>query len=237
MKLLLLPGMLSDAAFWQKQIQALNGVCIPLVPEYGSAASIADMAQKVLSGAPSRFLLVGHSMGGRVALELCKRAPGRVSKLGLFCTDYRGHSPDDEGEQASRSLLLSLAHSEGLRALGRTWAEHVVAPHRRSDRSLISAIADMAARHSIQQLEAEIHAGKNRPDYTADLRAITCSTLICAGGNDTMRPVNVHQDMAAAIPRSRLVVFPESGHMIAMEEPDALSSAMRMWIEEQHSPA
>lgn len=230
--LLLLPGMLSDWAFWGQQIQALNDICIPRVAEYGHADTIEAMADTVLSSTPDRFVIAGHSMGGRIALELFRRAPNRVSKLGLFCTDFRGRTANDALEESGRLNLLALARSDGMPALGQLWAKHVVAPQRRFDAALVCAISEMAARHSIRQLEAEIHAGGTRPDQAAVLSTITCPTLICAGGNDAMRPVVVHQSMAAVIPQSRLEVFPNSGHMIAMEEPEALSAAMRAWISE-----
>ena len=44
------------------------------------------MAQAALDGAPERFALAGHSMGGRVALEIMRCSPGRVSRIGLIDT-------------------------------------------------------------------------------------------------------------------------------------------------------
>ena len=47
---------------------------------------------------------------------------------------------------------------------------------------------------------------------------------------DTLRPVAIHQDMAARIPNARLVVIEGSGHMVAMERPGTVSAAMRDWL-------
>lgn len=230
--LLLLPGMLCDQAFWRAQIEALSDVCIARVPSYGTADTIEDMADRVLEGAPERFAVAGHSMGGRVALELCRRAPHRVTRLGLFCTDYRDHQDDaarDE-EAASRRWLLTKALDHGTRSLGRAWFTRQIAAQHAHDLELVSALEDMAARHTIEQLAAEIHAGLTRPSHTDLLSVIDCPTLVCAAEEDPLRPVEGHAEMAAKIPRARLVIIAESGHMVAMEQPKALSAAMRDWL-------
>ena len=224
--------MLSDEAFWRAQIDALADVCIIDAISYGLSDSIDAMAQAVLADAPERFALAGHSMGGRVALEVYKRAPQRVRKLGLFCTDYRGHVSDKarKEEISSRESLLALARTKGMESVGREWVGHAVAPDRLRDKELVADIVAMVARQSSALLEAQIHAGLTRPDYSGLLPAITCPTLICAGELDTIRPVAIHRDMAAKIPPSHLTVIGQSGHMVAMEQPQAVSEAMRTWL-------
>ena len=77
--LVLLPGLLCDAAVWTAQREALASVD-GFVPSYGELSSITDMARFVLERAPAeRFSLAGHSMGGRVALEVLRRAPSASS--------------------------------------------------------------------------------------------------------------------------------------------------------------
>ncbi|MDR3527634.1 MAG: alpha/beta fold hydrolase [Rhizomicrobium sp.] len=230
--LLLLPGMLSDDAFWRAQSEALADVARVKVVDYGGAASIDDMAQAVLANAPESFALAGHSLGGRVALAVYAQVPQRVRKLGLLCTDYRGHlsAAARTAEITARNALLDSAALEGMAGVARQWATHVLPPARLDDARLVAAIVAMAARQSPTALAAQIQAGLTRPDFTELLHTITCSTLICAGEEDSMRPVAVHQAMAAAIPHSRLVIIAEAGHMVAMEQPEAVSAAMRRWL-------
>ena len=73
--LLLLPGMLCDAESWEEQITALADFCEPRVISFGDADSIDAMADIALAGAPDRFALAGHSMGGRVAQAIYRRVP------------------------------------------------------------------------------------------------------------------------------------------------------------------
>ena len=224
--LLLLPGMLADAAFWHAQVEALADICEPIVVDYGLSDRIEDMAEIVLEQAPPKFAVAGHSMGGRVAQEVVKRAPGRVAKLGLFCTDYRGPAQ----KASDWEHLSELARSGGMRRAAKAWITHLIAPERLSDAGLVSQIVEMVARLSPEHLAAHIRAGRTRPDYSELLPAIACPTLVCAGEVDTLRPPEVHRDMAARIPRSSLVVVAGSGHMIAMECPQALNAAMRNWL-------
>jgi pimeloyl-ACP methyl ester carboxylesterase len=98
------------------------------------------------------------------------------------------------------------------------------------DAALVGEAVAMMARHSLAALEAETLAGLTRPDRSALLPRISCPTLLCSGDQDTLRPISVHQDMAARIPNSHLVVIEGSGHMVAMERPVLVSKALREWL-------
>lgn len=231
-ELLLLPGMLCDAASWRAQIADLADVVAPRVMAYGAADSFEAMAEAVLATAPARFALAGHSMGGRVAQEVYRKAPQRVIALALLATDYRGH-PDDASraaEAARRDGMLARVRTEGMEAFARFWAPQVIAPANLTDTKLMADAVAMMARHSPGALEAETLAGLTRPDRSALLPTIGCPVLVCAGDQDTLRPVAVHRDMAALIPNAQLVVIAGSGHMVAMERPEAVSAAMRDWL-------
>ncbi|MEI9988694.1 MAG: alpha/beta fold hydrolase [Rhizomicrobium sp.] len=230
--LLLLPGMLCDAAFWSAQTAALADIRATRVAHYGLAGSIEAMAETVLRDAPEVFDLAGHSMGGRVAQEIVRRAPARVRRLALFATDYRGHADDParDAEAAQRDETLARAREIGIAAWAAEWAREMVAPERLEDRALLSAVAAMFARCTLDQLAAHAQAGLTRPDYSDLLPRIACPALVCAGSEDRLRTVEAHRAMAALIPGARLVVLDRCGHMVAMERPDAVTAAMREWL-------
>jgi pimeloyl-ACP methyl ester carboxylesterase len=230
--LLLLPGMLCDGAFWRAQTDGLADICDPRVMAYGLADSIPAMAECVLAEAPETFAVAGHSMGGRVALEIVRQAPERVERLALIGTDYRGHdcAASRATETLNRDRLLAHAREHGMASLARVWFTGLVAPAQARDRALMDALVAMGARHSLRQLEAEIAAGLTRPDYAALLPSIACPTLVCAGEVDWLRSADNHSRMAAAIAQARFVMIPGAGHMIAMERPNALTAAMRAWM-------
>ena len=227
----LLPGLLCDEASWAEQCDALPGAsCV--VPSYGLRDSIEGMARGVLGEVPAeRFALVGHSMGGRVALEILRLAPQRVARLALFDTglDPLAPGPNGERERAQRHALLALARAQGMRAMGLQWAPNMVLPaHRHA--AVFERILAMIERKSPEIFQAQIRALLGRPDARAMFTAIRCPTLIGCGRQDAWSPLARHEQMHRLLPASRLVVIEDSGHMAPMEQPAAVSHALVEWL-------
>ncbi|MDF2640556.1 MAG: putative hydrolase or acyltransferase of alpha/beta superfamily [Novosphingobium lindaniclasticum] len=230
--LLLLPGMACDEASWAPQIEALSDIATCTVADHGLHRSMTAMAQAALKQAPPRFSLAGHSMGGRVALEMVRLAPQRVERLCLIGTEHLPRPSGEAGERetAGRRSLLTIARTDGMAAMACRWLPSLIASDRVGDMALTNAIVAMVARHGPDQLEAQIAAGHDRPDHRSLLPAIACRTLLIAGGADVMRPAAILADMADMIAGSSLCVIPGSGHMPMMEQPDIVSAAMRDWL-------
>jgi len=230
--LMLLPGLTCDAAVWAPQVQALADVAQCVVPAWGLRDSLTAMAEQVLAEAPSeRFALAGHSMGGRVALEVVRLAPQRVARLALLDTGAHPLAAGDAGakERTGRMALLDIARAQGMRAMGRQWARGMVHPSRLHT-PLFDAILDMQARSSPEQFAAQQQALLKRPDAGPLLPTIGCPTLVLCGQEDSWSGPAQHQAMAAAIPGARLVIVPHCGHMCTMEQPAAVSAALRDWL-------
>ena len=73
--LLLLPGLLCDAALWQAQVAGLAGAARCLVADVTLDDTLPAMAARTLAAAPPRFALAGLSMGGYLAFEMLRQAP------------------------------------------------------------------------------------------------------------------------------------------------------------------
>ena len=85
----LIPGLLCDEVVWADVIAALPFGTQTWVPDHGLHHSLPMMAQAVLQGSPAGPLwVVGHSMGGRVALEMYRQAPERIAGLALLDTGW-----------------------------------------------------------------------------------------------------------------------------------------------------
>lgn len=226
--LLLLPGLLCDAAVWTPLASCRGGV----VADYGSADSITAMAQAALAAAPpGRFAVAGHSMGGRVAFELLRLAPARVAGLALLDTGCHPLPPGEAGasERAGRLALLDLARQQGMRAMARQWALGMVHPTR-VDTPLFEAVLDMLERRTVATFEAQIRALLARPDATPQLAGVRCPTLLLTGEQDGWSPPAQHHRMAEGIPGAQLVVVPDCGHMSTMEAPAAVDAALAGWL-------
>lgn len=230
--LLLIPGLLCDHAAWGGQVRALGAAVRCRVVDLGDRAAIPEMARHVLAEAGSEpFAIAGHSMGGRVALEVVRMAPDRVRGLALLDTGYQPRAAGDAGEQERRQrhALLEIARSQGLRAMGQQWARGMVHPGRLAT-PVFEEILAMIERSTPERFEAQVRALLDRPDATAVLGAIRCPTLLVCGREDTWSPLARHEEMQRAIAGSVLEVIEDSGHMSPMEQPQAVSAALAAWL-------
>lgn len=230
---MLLPGLMCDAAVWAHQVTALPARCV--VPAWGLRCSLTDMAVQVLQEAPTeRFALAGHSMGGRVALEVMRMAPERVERLALLDTGTHTLAAGEAGEKerAGRMALLALAQARGMRALGEQWARGMVHPDQ-LDTPLFESILDMLERSSPAQFAAQVQALLARPDAAPLLPGIRCPVLVLCGRDDAWSPPAQHEAMHAAIAGSSLCLVDHCGHMSTMEQPAAVTAALAGWLASQ----
>ena len=228
----LLPGLLCDQAVWEPQMAALSDRYECVVADYGAADSLAAMAQAALAAAPPRFSLAGHSMGGRVALEVMRTAPQRVAAIALLDTGYQARTAGEAGEAEARARyrLLDIAFAEGMRAMGRQWVQGMVHFERLQDRALMEPILAMIERKTPGIFAAQIRALLDRPSAEEVLRAIRCPTLILCGRQDGWSPLRRHEEMAGMVAGAHLAVIEESGHMVTLEQPRAVTAALEGWL-------
>jgi pimeloyl-ACP methyl ester carboxylesterase len=231
--LVLLPGLLCDEEVWQGQIDALRDVAECTCMDWGHLDSILGMAERVLRLAPDRFSLAGHSMGGRVAFQVVHLAPQRVSRLALFNTgaDPKPAGAVGEEEERKRRALLEIAKERGMRAMALEWLPPMMKPGRMADAALVESIVSMIARKTPKIYEMQMLALLGRPDARPVLPRIACPTLLLTGREDGWSPPARHEQMAAAIPNSRVAIVPDSAHMAPMEQPAAVAAAMREWLQ------
>ena len=230
--LLLLPGLMCDEAVWDFQVQTLSDIANCSVPDWGSIDSLPGMAEHALKKAPPRFAVAGHSMGGRVALEIFRQAPDRVERIALLNTGADPRKPGEAGEEEvrKRMALVDLSRKEGMRAMGRVWLPPMINAARAGDPALVDSILDMLERKTPDIFEGQQRALINRLDATPLLGKIRCAAMLLSGREDVWSPPARHAEMAEKIPGSKLVIVPDCGHMSTMEQPRAVADALRNWL-------
>ena len=226
--ILWLPGLMCDQTVWPDQVRAFGGT----IADYGRLDSLPKMAAHVLSAAPKEFAVVGHSMGGRVALEVYRAARGRVKGLALLDTGYSALAPGEAGvkEVEGRMTLLEIARAKGTREMAKEWVKGMVHPARLKDAPLIEAILDMMARKDAGIFEAQQGALIARPDAGPLLAEIACPTLVLCGREDSWSPPARHEEMARAIPGATLAIVEACGHMCTMEQPREINRHLAEWL-------
>jgi pimeloyl-ACP methyl ester carboxylesterase len=230
--LLFLPGLICDQAVWRQQIDGLSDVAVCTCANYGSLDSIPAMAEAVLSAAPERFSIAGHSMGGRVALELYRLAPHRVARIALLNTGYLPRPTGEAGEEEARKRgeLVALAQSRGMHAMLRQWLPPMIDSRRINDTVLVNAIIEMMSRKTPDIFAAQVRALLGRPDASATLEQIQCPALLLTGREDGWSTPEQHRAMSAKIAGSQVLIVPDCGHMSMLERPAEVSAALRAWL-------
>jgi pimeloyl-ACP methyl ester carboxylesterase len=222
--LALLPGLLCDGALWRAQVEGLAGLADCRVADFTSQDS---MAESVLEATPERFALAGLSMGGYVAFEVLRRAPGRVARLALLDTSARADTPE---QTRRRRGLIELARKGRFRGVPERLLPLLIHPARLEEAELPAAVTAMAERIGRDAFLRQQEAIMGRPDSRPDLVRIACPTLVLCGRQDALTPLARHTEMAAGIARSRLVVIEDCGHLAPMERPAEVTAALKAWL-------
>jgi len=218
---------------WEPQRMALEqaGATVTIA-EHGLLDSLGAMAESILAYAPSRFALAGHSMGGRVALEVQRRAPGRVSHLALLDTGCLPLPAGAAGERERRARheLLEIGRRQGMRPMAERWVQTMVHPDRLHDRVLVDRIVDMLARRTPLHQAQQVKALLARPDASEVLRGVRCPALVLCGREDQTADVAHHEYMAGLVRDAQLVVLERCGHMCTLEQPAAVAAQLCDWV-------
>jgi pimeloyl-ACP methyl ester carboxylesterase len=225
--LALLSGLLCDETFWSDIPQRLSGVAETHVISFRGFSSIPAMAQHVLDMAPERFAVAGHSMGGRVALEIMRAAPGRITGLALLNTGV--HAVRD-GEPQSRSHLLKVAYEHGMPALAAEWLPPMMGSDAARAAQLMPRLTAMIQRFTAEHYAAQVNAMLNRPEVLSVLPTIAVPTLLLSGSDDTWSPISQQQSIRRRIPHATLFEIHAAGHMAPLERPDSVAIALREWL-------
>ncbi len=69
-----------------------------------------------------------------------------------------------------------------------------------------------------------------RPDARGHLPQLRCPVLVMCGEDDQLTPPDHSREVASLVPGAQLVLLPRCGHMLTMEQPEAVSAALRQWL-------
>jgi pimeloyl-ACP methyl ester carboxylesterase len=226
--LVLVPGLLCDALLWEAQIEALEGHIPCWVADHTRSDTMAGVAADVLREAPfERFAVAGLSMGGYVALEIVRQAAPRVDRLALLDTSARA---DTARQLEKRRGLIELARRGRFIGVARALLPLFLHRARLGDDELVSTVKKMAMNIGREAFIRQELAIMSRADSLPLLPAITCPTLVLCGRQDALTPLELHEEMARAIPGANLRVIEECGHLSTLERPEEVSAALVTWL-------
>jgi len=223
--LIVLPGLLCDARLWAASCRDLGRAVT--VADLTRDESLAALAARVLAEAPDRFALAGLSMGGYVAMEIVRRAPGRVARLALL--DTTAH-PDRPEQTARRLDAVALVQAGRFETVVATLPPSLLGAAALADPRCAALVRDMARAVGPAAYVRQQTAIRTRPDSWPTLAGVACPTLVLCGAEDALTPPALMAEMARAIPAARFEVVAGAGHLSPIEQPAAVGAALAGWL-------
>lgn len=226
--LVLLPAMMCDARLYAPQIAAL-GRDYPVMVAPLLGERVEDMAAAILTAAPRRFALAGSDLGAMVAMDILRRAPDRVTRIALMSTTPLPESPKHAA--AREPMMIAARSGRLLDVVDQVMPAQSFAngPDRFHGQKMLH---QMATDLGPEAFVAQTRALQRRKDQQPTLRKIRQPAMILCGAEDTIYPVKRHQFMADLIPYATLKVIDGAGHFPTIEQPQAMTEALRSWLAE-----
>ena len=202
--------------------------------DYSLDAHLQDLDGFVEAVGLERFILVGHSMGGRNAYTYASRRPGRVKALVIV----------DVGPEVGKPGEARIRRFRELPDESGSYEEFVSRVQGYTGRPREQVLG--ALKYSIRQgpdgrwtwkYDKLLRSPGYRPQswpvekIWESLEGIRCPTLIVRGGDSDIFPAETLQRMLQVIPRSTSAVVPKAGHLVAGDNPAGFLEALRAFLD------
>jgi pimeloyl-ACP methyl ester carboxylesterase len=173
-------------------------------------------------------VVCGLSMGGYIAFQFWRKFAARLR--GLILCDTKAAADTREGA-AGRRATAERVLREGPAPLAEAMLPKILAESTRQQcPHLVEQLRNVIAAGNPQGIAAAARGMAERPDMTAALGQIRCPTLVIAGQQDVLSPPAEMRGLAGAIPGAKFVEIPAAGHMSPLENPVAVSMAIREFL-------
>lgn len=224
----LIPGFMCTAQLFGPQIAVLKrfGPVFPMVP---TQSTIPDMAATILKVVEGPLAVAGLSMGGIVALEMLRQAPGRITRLALMDTTPLADAP---GNYDIRTRQIAEVHAGGMRRVMREELKPAYLVDSPEKPVLLDLCMDMAESLGPDVFEAQALALRDRDDAQDVLKHAPKRTLILCGAEDKLCPPERHDLMHALAPHATRLNVENAGHLPTLENPRATNAALVRWMED-----
>lgn len=224
---LFIPGILCDARIFLPQIVQLGARHAIQIAVPAQGETVEQMSERILATAPAKFALVGHGLGGDIALDILRRDMERVTRVALISTDPLAEAPS---AAAAREARIVAAKSGRLKeAITQEYPADSFAKSPWRD-EIMALMQDMGISLGEGVFMRQSRASQRRPDQQKTLRRAMLPALVIAGESDPITPVRRQDFTSALLPYGKLVVVPESGHMPSLEQPEAVTQALEQFL-------
>jgi len=223
----MIPGMMCDERIFAPQIEELASNRLVHIADISKHDNISDLAADVLSNAPPKFCLVGHSMGGIVAMEICAQDPSRIEKLVLIDTNPLAEL---EEVKLKREPQISDALSGKLVNVIRDEMKPNYLASSENQDIILNICMEMALSLGPKVFINQSRALQTRADQQSNIQSINIPVLIMCGSEDKLCTVERHEMMHNMISNSELKIINNAGHMPTLEQPSETTEVLKEWL-------
>lgn len=238
--IVLIHGFPFDGSMWSAPAKALRALGYPVItpdlPGFGATApfaqshvTIEDYAEEIYKiiqqQAGGQAIVGGLSMGGYITMALLREHPEVVRAAMLIDTRPE---PDTREARAGRLKAIEQVQAGGTGAICDGMLEKVLSAG--ASAALRQEIRAMMLRQSPAGVIAALQAMSRRQDSTELLPTLKIPVLLVVGDHDTLTPPAVAIAMHNHMPHAMLAQIANAGHLAALEQPQAVTSAMKTFL-------
>jgi pimeloyl-ACP methyl ester carboxylesterase len=239
--IVLLHGFMESSAMWKNYVRKLSEsfkvitIDLPghgqsdVLAESHSMELMAEAVSSVITGAGIKnCLVVGHSMGGYVALALAEKHPRKVKALVLF----HSHAGADIPEvKANRDRTISIVQKDHHGYINTFIPGHFDPENVQKFQSEIKELQQIAKETPKEGIIAALEGMKNRPDRQHVLTQLKVPVLFIIGKNDSRVPMQVVLPQTALPEHSEMLLMDHVGHMGFIEAPGKTFAAVKCFAQ------
>ncbi|MGB6986673.1 MAG: alpha/beta hydrolase [Candidatus Aquilonibacter sp.] len=239
----LLHGFPLSREIWDAQVRALSGFRVVAMDLRGMGASrvvdgpylmeslAGDVAAVLDALGIERATLVGHSLGGYVALAFARMYVERLARLALVCSRIAADTPE---RAAHRFELADDAERSGssARIIAEFLDATLAATTKQNSPEIVEKFKKIAEKHDPRGLAAMLRGMALRDSANDIAGDLAMPVLVVAGAEDPGIPAEEVARTVGAFPAGKLVTIARSGHVPMLERPDELSAYLVSWLGE-----
>ena len=246
--LLFIHGYPLSRMMWQPQLEGLSDIARVIAPdlrghgnsttEISSGRNFSPYSMEMLADDCVHLLdaleiyhpiiLCGLSMGGYVSFAFYRKYPHRVAGLILAATRAIA---DSQAAKENRKVAIDTIKSKGINPVLDSMLSILISPSSKvGNPALITYVREIMHSVSVEGMVGDLLGMMERPDSTPLLADIKVPTIILVGNEDQIIPISEAEAMHAAISDSKLVILPEAGHLLNLEQPDLFNDVVRDYL-------
>lgn len=168
-------------------------------------------------------------MGGMVAMEVLRPAPERVTRVAFIATNAQADTPEISALREPNIVVAKSGRLDDAMQSEVNPAWLSPGPYRMD---VVLLLSDMAHAMGPDIYVRQSRAMQRRKDQQNIMRRIKQPALVMCGDHDGQNTLRRHEFIAELIPYAQLEVIPHAGQMPTLENPDAVTAALRRWMKQ-----